>query len=319
MNPKPEFSVIIPTFNRAKILVRAIGSVLNQSLQNFELFIIDDGSTDGTKAVVESIYDPRVRYLYQEASGGPASPRNRGIAEAQSEWICFLDSDDLWFPNKLAKVRESIRKTPNASVFCHDLVEQDTAERRGRLMKAGLQNSNSYAEMLVNGIQIFNSAATVSKSFLARNSIQVNDCKDFVSCEDYDLWLQCARYGARFVIVNEVLGVYWREMDSLTIDGELHSRRYQKLLWHHCFEIQTFTSRKWMLYWRVSAQLKLRRASICFKQGFYLRMLSALISCTLRNPNVLINFLRMRRLQKISSSKSDFENTLTISAFRSSC
>ena len=102
----PFFSIIIPTFNRADILPATIKSVLIQSLQDFEILIIDNGSTDNTERVVTDLCDRRIRYLKIDPTGGPATPRNIGIANALGSWLAFLDSDDLWYPDKLSLVKE---------------------------------------------------------------------------------------------------------------------------------------------------------------------------------------------------------------------
>jgi glycosyltransferase involved in cell wall biosynthesis len=97
MNPK--VSVIIPTYNRANLLPRAIKSVLNQTFQDFELIVVDDGSTDNTRKVVEEFQkgDSRVKYFYKE-NGGPGSARNFGLKNAKGNFVIFLDSDDMFLP-----------------------------------------------------------------------------------------------------------------------------------------------------------------------------------------------------------------------------
>src|SRR3989344_7750625 len=98
-------SVIIPTYNRASLLSRAIESVMNQTFKDFELIIVDDGSIDNTRDMVERFrrMDARVKYLRQENSGTPASPLNIGIKNSQGEYLAFLDDDDEWLPQKLEK------------------------------------------------------------------------------------------------------------------------------------------------------------------------------------------------------------------------
>lgn len=96
-------SVIIPTYNRANTILRSVNSVLNQTYQDFELLIIDDGSTDNTKELIEQIEDSRIRYICQETNGGVANARNIGAKLASGEWIAFQDSDDAWIPDKLQK------------------------------------------------------------------------------------------------------------------------------------------------------------------------------------------------------------------------
>jgi glycosyltransferase involved in cell wall biosynthesis len=99
----PKVSVIIPTYNYAHFLPEALNSVLDQTYKNFEVIIVDDGSTDNTKDVLKSfLNDQRIRYIYQENSGLPAT-RNRGIKESKGQFVAFLDSDDVWLPAKLEK------------------------------------------------------------------------------------------------------------------------------------------------------------------------------------------------------------------------
>ena len=97
----PTVSIILPTFNRAKTLVRAIESVLKQTFKDYELLIIDDGSTDNTKEdIAQFLSDTRVKYIYQENSGA-SNARNKGIELSNSDLIAFQDSDDEWMENKL--------------------------------------------------------------------------------------------------------------------------------------------------------------------------------------------------------------------------
>lgn len=94
------FSIVLPTFNRATLISTGIQSVLDQSVQDWELIVVDDGSSDNTKEIVESFLDNRIKYLYQENAERSAA-RNNGIKHAIGEWICFLDSDDYFLPNHL--------------------------------------------------------------------------------------------------------------------------------------------------------------------------------------------------------------------------
>ena len=110
-------SVIIPTYNREATLGRSIESVLSQSYRNLEIIVVDDGSEDNTRGLVEGIEDKRLRYIYQE-NAGACSARNKGIEAAKGEYIAFQDSDDVWLQNKLASQIETIKKTGADIVFC---------------------------------------------------------------------------------------------------------------------------------------------------------------------------------------------------------
>jgi glycosyltransferase involved in cell wall biosynthesis len=97
----PKVSVIIPTFNRALLIMRAIKSVLDQTYQDFEVIVVDDGSSDETQKVLRSLKDERIRYFRHEKNLGASAARNTGIRAAKGSYIAFQDSDDIWLPEKL--------------------------------------------------------------------------------------------------------------------------------------------------------------------------------------------------------------------------
>jgi glycosyltransferase involved in cell wall biosynthesis len=98
MSTSPFYSVVIPLFNRANTITAVIQSVLKQSCQDFEIILVDDGSTDNPKPVIDKIADPRIKYFYQENAGG-SKARNTGMQAAKGHYIAFLDSDDFFLKN----------------------------------------------------------------------------------------------------------------------------------------------------------------------------------------------------------------------------
>jgi len=112
-------SVVLPTFNRAHVIQRAIGSVLSQTYDNLELIVIDDGSSDGTGEVVQSLSDPRIKYIKLDRNRGQSHARNVGIREARGNFVAFQDSDDVWIPDKLSKQLHRINgQMSTAGVYC---------------------------------------------------------------------------------------------------------------------------------------------------------------------------------------------------------
>lgn len=103
INLMPNVSVIIPTYNRANVLGRAVRSVLDQDYRDFEIIVVDDGSTDNTEQVVRAFDKPQIKYVRHEKNMGPAVARNTGIGHARGKYIAFQDSDDEWFPEKLGR------------------------------------------------------------------------------------------------------------------------------------------------------------------------------------------------------------------------
>jgi glycosyltransferase involved in cell wall biosynthesis len=111
------FSVVIPVFNKRQVIIRTITSVITQTYKNFELLIIDDGSTDGSLELITDFFnDERIKIFTQQNSGASYT-RNRGVKESKNNYICFLDADDEWLPNYLNKVNEAINLFPDAGLY----------------------------------------------------------------------------------------------------------------------------------------------------------------------------------------------------------
>lgn len=128
------FSIIIPTYNNAQFLARAIESALNQTHQNFEILIVDDASTDNTEQIVQSFVadDDRIRYFKLSSnSGGAAAPKNHALKFAQGELIAVLDSDDEWLPEKLERQLKLFKEHPTVSfIGCHELIVDEQGIER---------------------------------------------------------------------------------------------------------------------------------------------------------------------------------------------
>lgn len=154
MNKTP-FTVVIPLYNKEKHIQQAIKSVLAQTNQDFELIVVDDGSTDVSFEVANSIQDPRIRIIRQENKGVSAA-RNRGIMEAKSEWVAFLDADDEWLPGFLEEMLGLIEKYPDCTVagtayYLVDHKDQFRLNKIGLPIKIGWDGYLDYFAAAVNG------------------------------------------------------------------------------------------------------------------------------------------------------------------------
>lgn len=116
----PAVSVVLPTYNRADVLPRAIDSVLNQTFTDYELIVIDDGSAEDIETVVERFDDDRIRFCSHDENRGGSAARNTGIELAEGDYIAFLDSDDEWYPHKLEKQVAELESRPDTwvAVYC---------------------------------------------------------------------------------------------------------------------------------------------------------------------------------------------------------
>lgn len=189
--PLPLVSVIIPTFNRAEMLQEAIDSVLDQKFRNFELIVVDDGSTDGTRDLLNR-YTPRLRAVYQPNQGVSAA-RNTGLRMARGPWIAFLDSDDLWLPEKLSAQVDFFQRHPEA-LICQT---EETWIRKKIRVNPGKRHqklSGMIYEPSLDLCLVSPSAVVIKKELFG--TVGFFD-EALPACEDYDLWL---RISARFPV-----------------------------------------------------------------------------------------------------------------------
>lgn len=205
MTERPFFSVIIPTYNRESELDRALGSLSGQTCQDFEVLVCDDGSIDATRDVCEKWRGAlNITYLHGMNSGGPARPRNNGVAHARGAWLCFLDSDDWWYPLKLERIRENCQGADVVYHDCHVVTGPGRVQQRirGRSLPAP-----AFEDLMVGWNPLVTSATCVRKSVLDLTG-GFDEDRELVAVEDFDLWLRIARVTERFAHLPEVLGVY---------------------------------------------------------------------------------------------------------------
>lgn len=241
----PTFSVVIPTFNRAAKLMRAIDSLNAQTYLNFEVIVCDDGSTDDTETRVQAashnIRFRALRYLRQPNWGGPASPRNMGIRAAAAEWICFLDSDDSWLPAKLEAVMAVLQ---NSDLIYHDckwIYPTHTGSHHAtRTLVAPV-----FEDMMIRGHNavIINSSVTVRKKLLE----QVGGCtedRELIGVEDADLWLKIARITDRFTRISQPLALYYADGGNITVFNDSMIKKLNGLFSRHAVFLASDCLRK---------------------------------------------------------------------------
>ncbi len=180
----PRISAIIPTFNRAHLLPRAVDSILSQTLPPHSVIIVDDGSTDGTEKLIKKNY-PEIKYLKQDNLGVSAA-RNAGITATSCEWLAFLDSDDEWLPEKLARQMEVLNLAP-AMKICHS---DEIWIRNGKRVNPLKKHSKSGGWMFKKALPICcisPSSAMIHRSVF--DNVGLFE-ESLPACEDYDLWLR---------------------------------------------------------------------------------------------------------------------------------
>jgi len=212
----PKVSVIIPTYNRADLLPRALNSVLNQTFQDFELIIVEDGSTDNTKQLVEEFQkkDERIKYIWQKNSGGPAKPKNTGIKNSQGEFIAFLDDDDEWLPEKLETQLNKIEENDYDIFFSNwYLWNPETNQKNKAFNFNPLNNKKDLFKIFIKRNIGNPSTVIIKKAKLEKIGYFDEKLKP---SEDYDLWLRFILNNARVGFSEEPLYLYRQHIKQMS-------------------------------------------------------------------------------------------------------
>lgn len=224
----PTISVVIPTYNSAPFIRETLASILSQTEPLFEVIISDDGSTDNTVAVVEEIIrevvKPAVRIL-KNTHGGPGAARNAGIKAAQGDWIAFIDSDDKWTNEKIARVKLAMKQNPEVNFFCHDQYHRFLNGKEERLNLAKRYRMMIPAKQLFYNCPFATSAVVCRKDILLKHGL-FNET--LLSAQDYELWLRLLP-SLRPHFIDEVLGWYIDRRGN--ISSSKRWRYFKNVLW----------------------------------------------------------------------------------------
>ncbi|MFC1668274.1 glycosyltransferase [Chlamydiota bacterium] len=206
-------SVIIPVYNKAKYISFALQSVLNQTVKDIEIIVIDDGSTDNLKEVIKP-YLSRITF-YEQKNQGASTARNKGIEFAKGDFICLLDADDIWLPNKIEKQLDVFRLYPDCGlVYSNGIVIDENGEETGSIIHNSRfrgYNGLIFRKLLMKNV-IPTLSVVIKKKFIV-NSL-LFDSK-YKASQDYDFWLRLAKK-CEFYYINEVLFKYRITKDGIT-------------------------------------------------------------------------------------------------------
>jgi glycosyltransferase involved in cell wall biosynthesis len=198
----PRVSIIIPTYNRSKLLQLTVESVLNQTYPALEVIVVDDGSKDDTEKVMQK-YAGRVTYIKQ-ANRGVSAARNTGFRVSSGQYINFLDDDDLFMPTKIERQVQMLEARPEAGlVHCRYYYVDENANP---IDKVGLLPEREVLKKLVCGCFLWSGAPLIRRQCLER--VGGFDEETESSCEEWDLWLRVAQAGHPFACVQDPLGAY---------------------------------------------------------------------------------------------------------------
>jgi glycosyltransferase involved in cell wall biosynthesis len=240
-----QIDIIIPTYNRANFIERALKSVLNQGYRDFKVYIIDDGSTDQTEDVLKPFL-AQIEYIKTDNRGVSAA-RNLGVKVSRSPWLAFLDSDDEWLPKKLEIQMEAALKSDLPLWYCDEIWM-----RNGLRVNQKLKHQKSGGELFYRSLELclIGASTVVIKRDLFQEVGLFKE--EFIVCEDYDLWLRvCARYQVGFC--PDALTIkhaghgdqlsekfkamdYFRLRSMVELSSEIQLSDVQKLALHEAFE-----------------------------------------------------------------------------------
>nr|WP_321522362.1 glycosyltransferase family 2 protein [uncultured Macellibacteroides sp.] len=180
------FSIIIPLYNKEAYIKKTLESVLAQTYKEFEVIVVNDGSKDNSLQEAKKVSDPRIRVIDKQ-NGGVSSARNRGIAEAKNEWICFLDADDIMYPNCLDEYRKLHTEFPEIMVLCAsiDVNIKKYPNQEKRYIVSNYYKANVYSEMRTGISLLCTDCICINKECLAEVGV-FNP--QYTHGEDLNLW-----------------------------------------------------------------------------------------------------------------------------------
>jgi glycosyltransferase involved in cell wall biosynthesis len=200
---KPKVSIVLPAYNAMAYLPQAYESALKQTFTDYEILIVNDGSSDGIEEWVSQISDPRVRYIFQ-ANQGAAEARNTGIYNAQGEYVAFLDADDLWEPTKLEKQVRCLDENPDVGLVDTWIILIDQEGNSKGWVHASSAEGNVWEQVIQEPTIICGSSPMIRRSCF--DTVGVFD-RNLLYAGDWDLWIRIAsRYA--FAVVKEPLVRY---------------------------------------------------------------------------------------------------------------
>lgn len=224
-----KFSVIIPVYNAESFIEKCLESVRLQDYKNYEVILVNDGSTDDSEKVIETYKSthPEMVIIYvAQDNKGSAVARGNGLLQASGEFVAFLDADDIWYSNKLSVNYQYIQKA-EGTFFYNDEYEVAVDGSKRRLKERQL-GDNPIIELITESNPIATSTVVVERELLMKGHTFFDGRR---TGEDIACWVSLAREGARFVYIPEILGEYRRNEKSLTMDNEEYMQEtYSRLL-----------------------------------------------------------------------------------------
>lgn len=257
----PLITVVIPTYNHADFLKRALTSIVSQDYSCWEVIVIDNHSKDNTDEVVRSFENPKIKLLKIHNNGVIAASRNLGISQSSGEWIAFMDSDDIWYKSRLSVCAKFFTDQNNEfDVISTDEIMVSNVGNAKKILRHGPASNNLYRDMILYGNRLSPSATIVRKLFLNQNNLRFSEELKFVSAEDYDFWLRLALQKSSFLFLSSIEGEYTIHSGNTSSQIDKHITAIKCVLKKHVFELQEFQSDKAQLWRKVKSRIYISHA-----------------------------------------------------------
>lgn len=228
MDKAPKVTVFIPVYNAEKYLKECLDSILKQRFRDIECLTIDDGSTDGSAAIIASMQDDRIRYVKNEKNLGIANTRNKGLELARGEYIAFIDSDDISAPERLEKQVAFMEANPEVGI-CGGWIQEIYPD--GTLIEGELRQypagDKEIREMMMWNCPIWNPSIMIRKSVIEAHGIRHNP--QFISASDFDLFVKIGKV-SRMANLPEIMLFYRRHENQITTKRTFEANRNASLL-----------------------------------------------------------------------------------------
>ena len=296
--------IVIPTYNMAGYLRKAIKSVLKQSYKNYEIIIIDNYSTDGTNKIIKKINSRKIKYFKLKNSGIIGKSRNLGIKKSKGNWIAFLDADDEWFPNRLLNLNKNIIKE-NFDVICSSEIIIDKMSKKKKIWHYGPNRNNFYEYLLRYGSRLSTSASAIKKNFIISKKILFSEKKKFSTFEDYDLFLNIAKENGKFFFLKKILGKHLFHKDSSTLKKKKSKESFYAVIKSHV-KMQSFNKNKNKLFNQIIIYNKVQEnlIDILLRKKIFKGTLKLIFDFIL-NPFIFLKFMYIiyKRQSNVESLK----------------
>lgn len=287
-----KISVVIPTYNHATFLKRALDSVISQEFSSFEIIVVDNHSSDNTKEVINSFNNPKIKYFKIHNQGVIGVSRNYGMTKASGEWIAFMDSDDLWYPARLSVCEKYFDANNNEfDVLSTNEMMVFSNSSKKKVLHHGPSSMNLYKDMIIYGNRLSPSATIIRKSFIDKFGIRFSQSKDFVTAEDYDFWLQLAYKKARFIFINSIQGEYSIHGNNASSQLDVQASAAKSVLKKHIFEIQAFEKDRKKLWRKARSRIYFSDGIKRLKNKNLIMAINLLLRSIFLSPLGLINII----------------------------